>query len=417
MSSWKPRDVQRIMSEESITQRESEFNPGQEPGNSRSPVPSIRSLKALIDHVTGKDTEPTKREDSGLAEIWPYPFLAIVGQKEMKLGLVLSLVNPAIGGVLLIGPRGTGKTTAVRSLIDLLPAVWHSNCYYGCLEEDILRGGKEAVCPDCLVKFEKGEPLGRLEPVRMVELPLNADLEDVVGSINPRAAMYDRMNIRRGILSYADKNILYVDEVNLLSDGVVDAILDASAQGRFTVRRGPVSATYRSRFTLIGTMNPEEGNLRPQILDRFGLRLMVKGLEEPDQRMEAYRRVASYNSNPESLIESYAEDTLFARDEVQAARDLLPEIMISDEVAALGLELIRNFDISSLRAEITLFEAARAFSSLESRKEVTVDDLITVAPLALRMRKSSFMKDYFIQQEKEESQITGAISKIKRKIK
>jgi magnesium chelatase subunit I len=188
----------------------------------------------------------------------------------MKLALLLALVNPAVGGVLLIGPRGTGKTTVVRSLVDLLPCVSRSLCYYGCLPEDIESGGMDAVCPDCARKFAEGQPLSVFDRVHLIELPLNARLDDVVGGLDERAALNERMRLKRGILAQADKNILYVDEVNLLAEEISDALLDAAAQGSFTVRRGPLSATYRSRFILIGSMNPEEGNLRPQILDRYG---------------------------------------------------------------------------------------------------------------------------------------------------
>jgi magnesium chelatase subunit I len=238
-------------------------------------APPPRSLRELIDRVSGRDLKfRISAEDAGLAEILPFPFLALVGQTEMKLSLILALINPVIGGVLLIGPRGTGKTTAVRSLIDLLPQVPRSLCHYGCLPEDIETGGIDAVCPDCAQKFAQGEPISKLDRVRLVELPLNARIEDVVGGLDERAAVHERMRIRRGILSQADRNILYIDEVNLLSDEIIDAILDAAAQGSYTVRRGAVTATYRSRFTLIGSMNPEEGRLRPQIMDRFGLRLL-----------------------------------------------------------------------------------------------------------------------------------------------
>ncbi len=275
---------------------------------------SIRSLKDLLDQITGRDLGDISSEgDSGLAELWPFPFLALVAQKEMKLGLLLSLVNPAIGGVLLVGPRGTGKTTAVRGLIDLLPSVSASNCYYGCIEDDIEIGGMDAVCPDCAKKYGNGEALSTLRKVKLIELPLNAELEDVVGSIDERAQLHNRMRIKRGILSQADKNILFIDEVNLLSDQVVDVILDSAAQGSYTVKRGPVSATYRSRFILIGTMNPEEGGLRPQIMDRFGLRLAVKGLDKPADRLEAYTRSQAYIKHPKKVVDLWVNETFVLR--------------------------------------------------------------------------------------------------------
>ncbi len=372
----------------------------------------IRSIRDLIDQVTGRNLQDYDEVDAGYAEQWPFPFLALVGQQEMKLGLVLSLINPNIGGVLLVGPRGTGKTTGVRSLIDLMPYVYESNCYYGCVEEDLEVGGMDAICPNCVEKIARGEDLSTLRSARLVELPLNAQLEDVLGSVDQNAAAHARMRVRRGILSYADQNLLYIDEVNLLKNEVVDVILDAAAQGSYTVRRGQFSATYRSRFTLIGTMNPEEGALRPQILDRFGLRLFVQGLEDVDERFEAYLRSKAYMANPKQVVASYAEETMLARDEISAARQMLPKVTLSKETAKLGLALIQKLGIASLRAEITLFEAARALAAADSRTEVTLDDLQQIAPMAVRLRRSTFMQNYFDGQKMEEEEILDAITMI-----
>jgi magnesium chelatase subunit I len=376
-------------------------------------LPRVGSLRELIDRVTGRGTAPTPREgEAGLTEALPFPFLAVVGQKEMKIALLVGLANPGIGGVLLIGPRGTGKTTAVRGLVDLLPQVPRSQCYYGCMPEDIESGGIDAVCPECAQKYARGEPLAAMDLVRLVELPLNARLEDVVGWIDERAVVHGRMRLQRGILAQADLNLLYVDEVNLLADNVVDAILDAAAQGRYTVRRGPVAATYRSRFVFIGSMNPEEGRLRPQIMDRFGLRVVVHGLnseDKPAERLEAYRRVQAYQVNPRQMTGSWSMETELARAEIQAARELLPQVVLPDEVARLGLDLIHRLEIDSLRAEIALFEAARAYAAIDARREVTAQDLCEIAPLALRMRRSAFMVDFFTQQQTEEQELDEVI--------
>ena len=367
---------------------------------------TVRSLRELIERVSGRGFHPANgEEDSGLAESLPFPFLALVGQQEMKLALTLALINPAVGGVLLIGPRGTGKTTSVRSLVDLLPDTFRSLCYYGCLPEDIETGGVDAVCPDCARKFGQGEPLAKLDRVRLVELPLNARMEDVVGGLDERAAVHDRLRLRRGLLAQADRNLLYVDEINLLAGDLADAILDAAAQGSYTVRRGPVSATYRARFVLIGSMNPEEGQLRPQILDRFGLRVVIRGLDDPNQRLEAYRRVQAYLSHPRQTTASYAAETAVVQAEIQTARDLLPKVSLPDQVAHLGLSFISRLHIDSLRAEITLFEAARAYAAADGRGEVLPADLRAVSPLALRMRRSNFMTDYFNAQHIEDSEI------------
>ena len=167
--------------------------------------PPVRSLQELLDRVTGRNFQPPKVSDeSGIAEVLPFPFLALVGQYEMKLALMLALINPAAGGVLLIGPRGTGKTTAVRSLTDLLPEIPRSLCYYGCMSEDIENGGIDAVCPDCARRFAEGEPLERLDHVHLVELPLNSRLEDVVGGIDERSVAQNRLKIKKGLLAQAD---------------------------------------------------------------------------------------------------------------------------------------------------------------------------------------------------------------------
>lgn len=372
----------------------------------------FRSLNELVDYISGKKLSPIETEDAGLSEGVPFPFLALVGQKEMKLALLLGLINPSVGGILLIGPRGTAKTTAVRSLIDLLPSVERSLCHYGCIPEDIVAGGMDAVCPDCAKKYANNQPLTKPDRVRLIELPLNARQEDVIGTIDEKASLHERHIIRRGILAQADLNLLFIDEINLLDNSIVDAILDAAAQGSYTVRRGQVSATYRSRFVLIGSMNPEEGNLRPQILDRFGLRLVVKGLENIEDRLEAYRRVHIYQKSPRQLAGLYSEVTDSISREIQAARENLSNVTLPDPVAREAIQIVQQMGIDSLRAEITWFEAARAYASADGRIEVLIDDLKLVAAMALRMRRSKFMLSYFDQQNEEENEMKSILSKI-----
>lgn len=373
----------------------------------------FRSLRQLVDHVIGKDQwNLADVEDAGLAETLPFPFLALVGQQEMKLALLIALVNPGVGGVLLIGPRGTGKTTAVRGLVDLLPEVQRSLCYYGCMPEDVEIGGIDAVCPECAQKYAAGELLSKKDRVRLVELPLNSRLEDVIGGIDERAAVHDRMRLRRGILAQADRNLLYIDEVNLLANDVVDAILDASAQGRFTVRRGPIASTYRARFVLVGSMNPEEGRLRPQIMDRFGLRIVVRGLTEPAERLEVYRRVQAYQSSPRRISMQFMDENTVVSEEIQKTRELVPEVELPERIAEHGLNLIGKLRIDSARAEITLFEAARAYTALDGRTKVEIGDLFMVAPMALRMRRSQYMEDFFAGQKNEESELINLLEKV-----
>ena len=376
-------------------------------------ITKVGSLQELLEKASGvKALLDHEMDDAGRAENIPFPFLALVGQNQMKLALLLSLLNPNLGGVLLIGPRGTGKSTAVRSLVDLLPESRRSLCYYGCLEEDVESGGVDAVCPDCAKKYGQGEPLSKLEKVRLVELPLNATLEDVVGGLDPRAQANARLRLKRGILSWADRNLLYVDEVNLLNDQIVDAILDAASQGQYTLRRGAVSATYRSHFTLIGSMNPEEGNLRPQIMDRFGLRVVVKGLDDRDARMEAYRRTRAFKENNRAFSAQYNAATQLFREEIQASRETLPSVELPEEIAEMGLKLIEKLELDSLRAEITLFEAARAHAAADARESVTAGDLRVVAPMALRLRRSTYIDQYIADQSSETELLEEAVNEL-----
>lgn len=346
--------------------------------------------------------------DLGLADVEPFPFLAIVGQDEMKLALALAVINPAVGGVLLIGSRGTAKTTAARSLTDLLPHVRRSLCANGCTEEMLEEGGMNVICKSCAQKVGYGQPLTIEDRVRIIELPLNARLEDVVGGINERVALeQQRVRLERGILAQADGNILYIDEVNLLDDGVTDAILDAAAQGFYTVRRGPLNLRYRARFLLIGSMNPEEGRLRPQIMDRFGLRAIVRGLPDGEDRFQAYRQAIQYRYSPEGLAAAYADETLLLAEEIERAKERLPQVEISAGAKALGLRLVQGLGIDSNRAEITLFEAARAYAAADERLEAVEADVEAVALLALRQRRSSALTQFYERQIEEDARVTA----------
>ncbi len=338
-----------------------------------------------------------------------FPFLAIVGQTEMKLALVLALINPAIGGVLLMGARGTGKTTAVRGLLDLLPPVERSLCPYGCEPEAAYTLGFHAVCKDCARKLGHGEPITAPDRMRLIELPLNARLEDVVGGIDEQAAVEGRVRIRHGLLAQADQNILYVDEVNLLDPEIVNAILDAAALGRYTVRRGPLVATSRARLILIASMNPEEGPLRPQIHDRFGLRVVVRGLTDPQERLEVYRRVQLFRTNPYALAAQWAEETAAVAAEIVEARRRLPRVVIPPELEQQAVRWIHRLGIESSRAEVALLEAARAYAAADGRESVTLEDLRAVAPMALRQRRSAFITAFVAQQEEEDREILAVI--------
>jgi magnesium chelatase subunit I len=372
-------------------------------------MPESMLLDILRQHSAAAILQTTPKPEFVSRELPVFPFLAIVGQVDMKTALVLSVINPAIGGVLLVGPRGTGKTTAVRGLVDLMPPVKRSLCVYGCDEEAAETWGMDAICPDCAVKLANGERLTGLDSMRLIELPLNARLEDVIGGINERVALEQhKIRLDRGILAYAHHNLLYIDEVNLLDDKIVDSILDASAQGRVIVRRGPMVSMYPSDLILVGSMNPEEGPLRPQIQDRFGLRIVVDGLRDPEERLEVYRRVRLFRKNPHRLIARLAEETIAFGEEIVRARELLPQVTVSPGAERMVLHMIQDLDISSHRAEIAALEAARAHAAADGRSVATADDLSVVAPMALRQRRSDFIREYLQSTETEKAEIQAA---------
>ncbi|MBK9711726.1 MAG: ATP-binding protein [Kouleothrix sp.] len=322
-------------------------------------------------------------------ELLPFPILALVGQREMKTALVLALVNPQIGGVLLIGPYGVGKTTAVRGLLDVMPSVERE-------ERD-----------------EEGRPVVRRDTMRIIELPLNARLDDVVGGVNERVALeQQRILLEEGVLAKAHRNLLYIDEINLLDARVIDAILDAAAQGRTFVRRGPMTRLYPSQFTLVGSMNPEEGTLRPQILDRFGLRVWVAPLDDRQQRLEVYRRARAFREDSAAFRERYAQELDKLRQEVATAREILPQVEVAPAAEEFALGCIQALKVPSHRAEIALLEAARARAAADNRREATIDDIVTIAPLALRQRRSLQLERYAAQIAVEDAAIAEALAQV-----
>ncbi len=322
-----------------------------------------------------------------MEELEPFPLLAIVGQPELKTALLLSLINPRIGGVLLIGPYGVGKTTAVRSLQDILPTV----------------------------TIEDYTDDGSVQPhehqMRLIELPLNAQIDDVVGGVNQRVALeQQRVLLEEGVLAKAHHNLLYIDEVNLLDAHVVDAILDAAAQGRTLVRRGAMVRLFPSQFVLIGSMNPEEGTLRPQILDRFGLRVWVAPLPDAALRLEVYRRATRFQHERQLFRSAYRQQTDDLRAEVHAAREILPHVTVPGAVEQLALALIQQLQIPSHRAEIALLEAARARAAADFRTSVTVEDVQRMAVPALRQRRSPVIDAYQSQLAAEDALVQQHLS-------
>jgi magnesium chelatase subunit I len=320
-------------------------------------------------------------------DVLPFPLLALVGQPELKTALILGLINPQVGGVLISGPYGVGKTTAVRGLLDLMPMV------------------------DRNVDDADGRSHSLRDRMRLVELPLNARLDDVVGGVNPRVALeQQRVLFDEGILASAHRNLLYVDEINLLDHAVVDAILDAAAQGRTLVRRGAMIRLFPSQFMLVGSMNPEEGSLRPQIMDRFGLRVWVAPLEAAQDRLEAYRRARAFREDAAVFRTAYLAQTAALAEEIEAAREILPHVAAPPQLEELALAMVQALKVPSHRAEIALLEAARARAAADFRTEVTAEDIRQIAPLALRQRHSLQIEEFARRIAEERDSIDRAFS-------
>jgi magnesium chelatase subunit I len=347
-----------------------------------------------------------------MAEMISYPLLGLVGQEEMKTALILAAINPRVRGVLLMGPRGTGKTTAARGLLDLLPPAPRSSCPHGC-EARLAAISPEYLCPECAAKLERGEELTYLAPMQLVELPLNASMDDVIGGPNPRVALeQSRWQLQQGILYYAHRNVLYVDEINLLDEDIVNCILDAASRGYYVVRRGRLIGTFPSEFLLIGSMNPEEGPLRPQLMDRLGLRVVVAPLQESEQRLEVYERNRLFADDPVTFAARYADETMGLAEEIAAAKEMLPQVTIPSDTSVCAMALINSLSIQSHRAEITLLEAARARAAADGRIRVGNDDMAAVAPLALRQRRSDFMERFVRESVEEDQRIAAGVEEV-----
>lgn len=318
-----------------------------------------------------------------------YPFTAIVGQEDMKLSLILNVINPALGGVLIKGEKGTAKSTAVRALAELLPAMEVvEGCKFHCNPQD-----SNHYCDECSACAEAGEMLTAASKMRVVELPVSATEDRVVGTLDiEHAIKKGEKKFEPGILALANRNILYVDEINLLDDHVVDVLLDAAAMGVNTVEREGVSYSHPARFVLVGTMNPEEGDIRPQLLDRFGLSVVVMGEHEPLQRVEVIKRRLAYEQDADAFIAQYEEEQKALADKIIAAQKLLAEVQISDELLAKVAQLAIELGVDGHRADITVIKTALTVAAYAGRKEANLEDVKVAAKLVLphRMRRRPF---------------------------
>ncbi|WP_055702180.1 MULTISPECIES: putative cobaltochelatase [Streptomyces] len=315
----------------------------------------------------------------------PYPFTALVGQDDLRLALLLNAVSPAVGGVLVRGEKGTAKSTAVRALSALLPEVpVVAGCRFSCDP-----AAPDPNCPDG--PHESAGDTAR--PARMVELPVGASEDRLVGALDIERALAEGVKaFEPGLLADAHRGILYVDEVNLLHDHLVDLLLDAAAMGASYVEREGVSVRHAARFLLVGTMNPEEGELRPQLLDRFGLTVEVAASRETDQRVEVVRRRLAYDDDPEGFAGRWAEDEAALRARVVAARALLPQVVLGDGALRQIAATCAAFEVDGMRADIVMARTATALAAWAGRTDVQSEDVRQAALLALphRRRRNPF---------------------------
>ncbi|WP_309093579.1 putative cobaltochelatase [Streptomyces sp.] len=315
----------------------------------------------------------------------PFPFTAVVGQDDLRLALLLNAVSPAVGGVLVRGEKGTAKSTAVRALSALLPAVpVVPGCRFSCDP-----ASPDPGCPDG--PHEAGGGVER--PARMVELPVGASEDRLVGALDIERALSEGVKaFEPGLLADAHRGILYVDEVNLLHDHLVDLLLDAAAMGASYVEREGVSVRHAARFLLVGTMNPEEGELRPQLLDRFGLTVEVAASREPDQRVEVVRRRLAYDDDPAAFAARWAEEEAAVRARIVAARELLPSVRLGDGALRQIAATCAAFEVDGMRADIVMARTATALAAWAGRTDVLAEDVRQAALLALphRRRRNPF---------------------------
>ncbi len=320
-----------------------------------------------------------------------YPFAAIVGQEELKTAMILNVINPGLSGVLIRGEKGTAKSTAARALADILPEIETVlNCPYNLSPSD-----PDSLCSmcervECAEKRRRGEAETEMKRVPVVELPIGATEDRVVGSLNLEHALKGGVRrFERGLLAGANRGILYVDEVNLLDDHIVDVLLDSAAMGVNSVEREGVSFSHPAKFTLIGTMNPEEGELRPQLLDRFGLCVTVNGLADPDKRVEVIERRLAFENDPAGFAGKWKKASLELAGKITAASERLGTVEADRAVMMRIAVLCVESEVDGHRADIIMLKAAKTLAAYNNRNRVEEEDIVKAAELTLphRMRR------------------------------
>ncbi len=319
-----------------------------------------------------------------------FPFSAIVGQDRLKMGLFLNVINPTISGLLIRGEKGTAKSTAVRALADILPYIEVvKGCPFQCDPN-----AKASLCFQCQSRVAKGETLESvMRKVKVVELPLSATEDRVVGTLNMEHALkHGEKKFEPGILSAAHRGILYIDEVNLLDDHVVDVLLDCAAMGVNTVEREGISFSHPAKFTLVGTMNPEEGELRPQLQDRFGLCVQVEGITDPHQRVEIVKRRAAFEVDPVGFSKQFETESVELSQQIDAAIQIYDDVEADDDILFEIARLAIEAGVDGHRSDIVMLKTAKALTAFHSKKQVSMDEVAEAALLVLphRMRRLPF---------------------------
>ena len=324
-----------------------------------------------------------------MAKNFLYPFTAIVGQEKMKEALILNIINPSLGGVLIRGEKGTAKSTLVRALANLLAEREENSCEFHCEPDKI-----DNYCSQCSEKYLKGEKIEKHKStMKVINLPISATEDRVVGTLDIEYAIKTgEKKFEKGILAQSNRNILYVDEINLLDDHIVDVLLDSAAMGVNTIEREGISYSHPAKFVLVGTMNPEEEDLRPQLLDRFGLVVDVIGERETSKRVEVIKRRLDFEAEPEKFIKKYLAEEEELKNRIENSKKILENIKCSDEIYELAAKISIALNVDGHRADIAVVKTAITIAAFENREEVIKEDMLRAAVLALphRMRKTPF---------------------------
>ena len=318
-----------------------------------------------------------------------FPFTAIIGQEEMKRSLILNVINPKIGGVLIFGEKGTAKSTAVRALADLLPELEKvKGCRFNCDPYD-----EKDLCSECSEKLKKNGYLEReTMKMKVVDLPVSATEDRVVGSLDIESAIKEgKKYFEHGILGDANRGILYVDEINLLDDHIVDLLLDSAAMGVNTVEREGISFSHPSNFILTGTMNPEEGDLRPQLLDRFGLSVDIKGLTNVEDRLNILKLREEFDRNPDDFLKGYEDRQRELSKKIVSARENLKNVKISDELMRKIVKIAIKLETDGHRGDLTLMRASLANAAFKGHKEVLPEDILETVKSVFLHRMASLL--------------------------